>query len=52
MRFRIHRHMFTTDIRKMYRQIQVLPKYRKYQHILWRESPHPELLGYELQTMT
>eukprot|EP00102_Acyrthosiphon_pisum_P012754 XP_008182034.1 PREDICTED: uncharacterized protein LOC103309132 [Acyrthosiphon pisum] len=30
-RFRIHQHAFTADICKMYRQIQVLPEYRKQQ---------------------
>jgi len=36
----------------MYRQISVLPTYRKYQHILWRESPHDRLCDYELHTVT
>lgn len=52
MRFRVHCHVFTTGICKMYRQIHVLPQYRKYQRILWRESPHHELLEYELHTVT
>lgn len=48
MRFRIHRHVFTTDIFKMFRQIQVILQYRQYQRILWHDSPHHELLEYEL----
>jgi len=36
----------------MYRQITVLPPYRAYQHILWRSSPHKELVEYELNTVT
>ncbi|XP_008182033.1 uncharacterized protein LOC103309131 [Acyrthosiphon pisum] len=51
-RFRIHQHAFTADICKMYRQIQVLPEYRKYQHILWRSSPHDQLVEYQLNTVT
>ncbi|CAI6373828.1 unnamed protein product [Macrosiphum euphorbiae] len=51
-RFRLFRHAFTTDICKMYRQITVLPQYRAYQHILWRSSPHLELVEYELNTVT
>lgn len=36
----------------MYRQILVLPYYRKYQHIFWRPSPLEELKEYELKTVT
>ncbi|KAL4083924.1 hypothetical protein QTP88_029240 [Uroleucon formosanum] len=36
----------------MYRQILVLPEYRKFQHVLWRASPHDELREYELHTVT
>lgn len=50
--FRVYRHAFTADIVKMYQQISVLPTYRKYQHILWRESPHDRLCDYELHTVT
>ncbi|XP_060855050.1 uncharacterized protein LOC132932698 [Metopolophium dirhodum] len=51
-RFRVHKYTFTTDICKMYRQILVLPEYRKFQHVLWRASPHDELREYELHTVT
>lgn len=36
----------------MYRQVLILPEYRQYQHILWRASPHDELVEYELNTVT
>lgn len=36
----------------MYGQIEILPEYRKYQHILWRASPHDELQDYVLHTVT
>jgi hypothetical protein len=36
----------------MYWQISVLPTYRKYQHIVWRESPYDKLCDYELHTVT
>ncbi|XP_008188319.1 uncharacterized protein LOC103310776 [Acyrthosiphon pisum] len=51
-RFRVHKYTFTTDICKMYRQILILPEYRKFQHVLWRASPHDELREYELHTVT
>ncbi|XP_022165278.1 uncharacterized protein LOC111030191 [Myzus persicae] len=51
-RFRLYRHAFTADIEKMYRQISVLPTYRKYQYIVWRESPYDKLRDYELRTVT
>lgn len=51
-RFRIAQFAFTADICKMYRQILILPTYRKYQHILWRSSPTDQLVEYELNTVT
>ncbi|KAL4126236.1 hypothetical protein QTP88_010462 [Uroleucon formosanum] len=51
-RFRVPKYVFTTDICKMYRQILILPEYRQFQHILWRPSPHDELVEYELNTVT
>lgn len=50
--FHVHKHVFTSDICKMYRQVLVLPQYRKYQHVLWRASPHDELGEYELHIVT
>ncbi|XP_025407331.1 uncharacterized protein LOC112681281 [Sipha flava] len=50
--FRLPRYAFTADINKMYRQIRVTPEHRRYQHILWRDSPHVELKTYELNTVT
>jgi len=52
LQFRILRVAFTADICKMYRQILVAPKYRRYQHILWRASPHDKIQEYELNTVT
>ncbi|XP_022179959.1 uncharacterized protein LOC111040376 [Myzus persicae] len=36
----------------MYRQILVAPKYRTFQHIIWRESPHDKVQEFELNTVT
>jgi len=36
----------------MYWQVLILPEYRQYQHVLWRASPHDELVEYELNTVT
>lgn len=52
LRFRVYKYAFTTDVCKMYRQILVLPHFRKYQHILWRPSPLDQLMEYELKTVT
>ncbi|XP_022171535.1 uncharacterized protein LOC111034564, partial [Myzus persicae] len=50
--FRVHKVAFTTDICKMYRQIDVLPQYRGYQYILWRDSPQVIVKEYVLNTVT
>ncbi|XP_025191316.1 uncharacterized protein LOC112591650 [Melanaphis sacchari] len=52
IRFRLFRHAFTADICKMYRQILILPEFRTYQHILWRDSPFDQVVDYELNTVT
>lgn len=52
IRFRLFRHAFTADICKMYRQILILPEHRAYKHILWRDSPHDQIVDYELNTVT
>ncbi|KAL4083557.1 hypothetical protein QTP88_028873 [Uroleucon formosanum] len=52
IRFRVSKHVFTTDICKMYRQILVKPEHRKFQHVLWRASPHDAVREYELHTVT
>ncbi|XP_027850721.2 uncharacterized protein LOC114130034 [Aphis gossypii] len=36
----------------MYRQILMAPKYRRYQHILWRASSQDKIHEYELNTVT
>ncbi|XP_015377874.1 PREDICTED: uncharacterized protein LOC107172113 [Diuraphis noxia] len=46
--FRVHKVAFTTDICKMYRQIDMLPQYRGYQFILWRDSPQVTIKEYTL----
>lgn len=50
--FRIHKIVFTADIRQMYRQILMDKNSASYQHILWRESPSHPVKEYELQTVT
>ncbi|XP_052750978.1 uncharacterized protein LOC128200720 [Galleria mellonella] len=51
-RFRLHKYVFTTDIRMMFRQILIDPKDRPYQLIFWRESPDMPLQLYQLNTVT
>jgi len=50
--FRIYKVVFTTDICKMYRQIDVLPKYLGYQQMVWRESSQVTIKEYTLNTVT
>uniref|UniRef100_A0A2S2PC00 Uncharacterized protein n=1 Tax=Schizaphis graminum TaxID=13262 RepID=A0A2S2PC00_SCHGA len=50
--FRLYCFAFSSDICKMYRQIQVNTEYRQYQHILWRASPVEALKEYTLNTVT
>jgi len=52
LRFRSFRHVFTTDVCKMYRQILVNSEFRPYQHIFWRTSNTDQLIEYELNTVT
>lgn len=50
--FRTHPVVFSTDIRKMFRNILIHPDHRQYQLILWRSSPDQPLLTYALNTVT
>ncbi|XP_063537553.1 uncharacterized protein LOC134746911 [Cydia strobilella] len=51
-RFRLHRYVFTTDIRMMFRQILIAEEDRRFQLVFWRESPDLPLLVYRLNTVT
>ncbi|XP_043465288.1 uncharacterized protein LOC122500432 [Leptopilina heterotoma] len=52
LRWRQHQFVFCADIANMFRQILVSPEDRKYQCILWRDSPDLPLQVYELNTVT
>ncbi|XP_018407519.1 PREDICTED: uncharacterized protein LOC108783448 [Cyphomyrmex costatus] len=52
LRWRQHRYVFTADIAKMYRQIQVDPRDQDYQRILWRSSSSEAVQDYRLLTVT
>ncbi|XP_073821570.1 uncharacterized protein [Musca autumnalis] len=52
LRFRFPRFVFTTDIEKMYRQVLVDTRDRRYQLVVWRSSPDKELEHYMLNTLT
>lgn len=52
LRFRLYEICFTADISKMYRRVLIRPDDRKYQHILWRNSPSEPVSIYELKTNT
>lgn len=50
--FRRHQVVLMTDIRMMFRQTVIHPDDRRYQLILWRESPRDPVVVYELNTNT
>ncbi|XP_018405974.1 PREDICTED: uncharacterized protein LOC108782254, partial [Cyphomyrmex costatus] len=52
LRWRQHRYVFTADIAKMYRQIQVDARDQDYQRILWRSSSSEAVQDYRLLTVT
>ncbi|XP_055590366.1 uncharacterized protein LOC129742489 [Uranotaenia lowii] len=52
LRFRTHRYVFTGDISKMYRKINIHPEHTKYQRVLWRNHPTEALQTMELTTVT
>lgn len=52
LRFRLHNIVFTADIEKCYRQIQVHEDYRDLQRIVWRSDPSAPLEHYRLNTIT
>lgn len=43
---------FTSDLEKMYRQIQVNENDLDFQRIVWRNSPYENIQDYQLQTLT
>ncbi len=51
-RFRKFNVAITADVKKMFRQILIDKRHRKWQRILWRESPNKPLQVYELKTVT
>ncbi|XP_048483697.1 uncharacterized protein LOC125488552 isoform X1 [Plutella xylostella] len=50
--FRLGKFTFTTDIRRMFRNINVDPAYTSLQNILWRESPTETLKVIRLDSVT
>lgn len=52
MRFRRHKIALTTDIKKMYRQIKIIPEQYNLQRIFWREHPSMPLKEYCLVVVT
>lgn len=52
IRWRLHKYVFTADIEKMFRQINIEKEQRKYQCILWRASPKEKIREYQLNTIT
>jgi hypothetical protein len=52
LRWRFHKIVFTADIEKMFRQINVIEVQRDHQRILWRSSPKETIKEYRLNTVT
>jgi hypothetical protein len=52
LNFRLHRVVFTAEVRQMYRQISIAPNDQEFQRIIWRSSPDDALQDYYLNTVT
>lgn len=52
IRFRLHKVVFTTDIKQMFRQIVVTPEHRPYQRLLFRFKPYDPVQTFEMSTVT
>lgn len=52
LRFRFYNYVLTTDIEKMYRQINVKDEDKIYQKILWRENSTEKVKTFVLNTVT
>ncbi|XP_029054961.2 uncharacterized protein LOC114882244 [Osmia bicornis bicornis] len=52
IRFRQHKYVLSADIAKMYRQVLINPKDRRFQRILWRSDPRSPIKEFELNTVT
>ncbi|GFT43610.1 integrase catalytic domain-containing protein [Trichonephila clavipes] len=52
VRFRKHKHAFTTDIEKMFRMINIHPEQTCLQRILWKKGIGEPIKTYELTTVT
>lgn len=52
MNWRLRFVVFSADIQKMYRRIQMNPDDAEYQRILWRTEPEADLQTYKLTTVT
>lgn len=48
----MHKYILSADIVKMYRQILIRPKDRKFQQIFWRDSLDDDLVEFQLCTVT
>ncbi|XP_015435710.1 PREDICTED: uncharacterized protein LOC107191235 [Dufourea novaeangliae] len=51
-RWRFHRHAFSMDIVKMFRQIKVHPEDRDCQRVVWSDDPSEEVRDFRLTTVT
>ncbi|XP_018403334.1 PREDICTED: uncharacterized protein LOC108780198 [Cyphomyrmex costatus] len=52
LRFRLHQHVITADIKMMFRQIWVTETDRDLQRIVWRQDPTEAIQTYALNTIT
>ncbi|GFQ76199.1 hypothetical protein TNCT_299591 [Trichonephila clavata] len=52
LRFRKYVVAFSSDIKKMFRQIKVQEHQQDFLRILWRPSPEEDIVSYRLKTVT
>nr|CAI5832957.1 unnamed protein product [Callosobruchus analis] len=52
IRFRQHSIVITSDVEKMYRQVNIKLQHQDLQRILWRAEPEHDIAHYNLTTVT
>ena len=52
IKFRTHSVVLTTDVSKMYREIQLIPSDKDYHLFVWREEPNKPICDFKMTHVT
>lgn len=52
LHFRLFAVALTSDIKQMYRQINLVPEHQRFQRVLWRDCPSQNIKTFELTTVS